>query len=347
VMHLVSEVRGRSRAPIGDAVAAIFPGGTITGAPKESVMREIARLEPVSRGAYTGSLGFVSGAGADFNILIRSLTLAGDTAYISGGGGIVIESDPPNEYMETRHKVEALLHVLGKGRRGQPPAAPRRDYSWLPPRPQRRYHARVLFVECHDSFSFNIVDYLRCLGAEVDVVDHEEAPFAAVDGAPDASAGAPHPALARATHLLIGPGPGDPDTSGAILLWVAVALARRQPFLGVCLGHQALGVALGAPLIRAPRPIHGEAHPIHHTGRGLFAGIASPELFTRYHSLCLTELPASLTREAWTDDDKGGDVVMAVAHTELPAWGVQFHPESMLSRAGLALLANFLETRGG
>ena len=153
--------------------------------------------------------------------------------------------------------------------------------------------------------------------------------------------------MARATHLLIGPGPGDPDTSGAILSWVAVALARRQPFLGVCLGHQALGVALGAPLIRAPRPIHGEAHPIHHTGRGLFAGIASPELFTRYHSLCLTELPASLTREAWTDDGAGGEVVMAVAHTGLPAWGVQFHPESMLSRAGLALLANFLETRGG
>ena len=322
VMHLVSEVRGRSRAPIGDVVAAIFPGGTITGAPKESVMREIARLEPVPRGAYTGSLGFVSGTGADFNILIRSLTLAGDTAYISGGGGIVIESDPPNEYMETRHKVEALLHVLGKGRRGQPPAAPRRDYSWLPPRPRQRYDARVLFVECHDSFSFNIVDYLRCLGAEVDVVDHEEAPFLGTSGgdAPGArdaadSDGAPHPALACATHLLIGPGPGDPGTSGAILSWVAVALARRLPFLGVCLGHQALGVALGAPLGRAPRPIHGEAHPMHHTGRGLFAGIASPELFTRYHSLCLTELPPSLTREAWTDDGAGGDVVMAVAHT--------------------------------
>jgi anthranilate synthase/aminodeoxychorismate synthase-like glutamine amidotransferase len=146
--------------------------------------------------------------------------------------------------------------------------------------------------------------------------------------------------------MLIGPGPGDPDTSGAILEWVAGALERRLPFLGVCLGHQALGVALGAPLVRAPRPIHGEAHPIHHTGRGLFAGIASPELFTRYHSLCLAELPANLTREAWTADESGGEVVMAVTHTDAPAWGVQFHPESMLSRAGLALLANFLEMRG-
>lgn len=359
VMHLVSEVRGRSAAPLGDVVRAIFPGGTITGAPKESVMREIARLEPVPRGAYTGSMGVVSGQGADFNILIRSLTLAGDAAYISGGGGIVIESDPANEYMETRHKVEALLHVLGKGRRGQPAAGPRRDYSWLPPRPRRRFDAHVLFVECHDSFSFNIVDYLRSLGAGVDVVDHEEAPLA-VGGGSAGAAGAPHPALAHATHVLIGPGPGVPDTSGAILSWVAVALERHLPYLGVCLGHQALGVALGAPLVRAPRPIHGEAHPMYHTGRGIFAGIASPELFTRYHSLCLRDLPPVLTREAWTTGGQGdagrssrggsgdgpdNEVVMAVAHTALPAWGVQFHPESMLSRAGLALLANFLELR--
>ena len=294
VMHLVSEVRGRSSASIGDVVAAIFPGGTITGAPKESVMREIARLEPVPRGAYTGSLGYVSGAGADFNILIRSLTLAGGTGFISGGGGIVIESDPPNEYMETRHKVEALLHVLGKGRSGQPAAGPRRDYSWLPPRPRRRYEARVIFVECHDSYSYNIVDYLRCLGAEVDVVDHEESPFAvAGDAGPGAAPGAggvPHPALAAATHMVVGPGPGDPGTSGEILAWVAVALERRLPFLGVCLGHQALGVALGATLVRAPRPVHGEAHPVEHLRRGLFAGLASPEEFTRYHSLCLTDL---------------------------------------------------------
>jgi anthranilate/para-aminobenzoate synthase component II len=162
--------------------------------------------------------------------------------------------------------------------------------------------------------------------------------------------------------MVIGPGPGDPDTSGAILEWVAAALERRLPFLGVCLGHQALGVALGARLVRAPRPIHGEAHRMHHTGRRIFRGIADPELFTRYHSLCLTDLPPTLTREAWTGGttaDRPGTatayprgatsagpddtVVMAVAHTELPAWGVQFHPESMLSRAGLALLANFLE----
>ena len=251
VMHLVSEVRGAPRAPFADVMRSIFPGGTITGAPKESVMREIERLEPVPRGAYTGSLGYVSAAGADFNILIRSLTVAGDTAYLSAGGGIVIESDPTTEYLEARHKAEALLHVLGKGRRGLPPAAPRRHDQWRPPRQRPPIAARVLFIECHDSFSFNIVDYLHLAGAEVRVVDHEEAPQEGVDvGAPSETvairpphrAGGdarPHPALAWATHVVTGPGPGEPATSGRLLEWTAAAMASSVPLLGICLGHQA------------------------------------------------------------------------------------------------------------
>ena len=324
VMHLVSEVRGRSRAALGELVRAIFPGGTITGAPKESVMAEIARLEPVPRGAYTGSLGYVSGRRCDFNILIRSLTLADGRGHISAGGGTVIESDPQSEYEETRHKAAALLHVLGSGRSGRKPALPTLDHAWRPPRPVERFAARVLFVECHDSFSYNIVNYLRMLGAEVSVVDHGRRPTEAL--------------LASATHLVLGPGPGDPASSGRLLDWVNVALAGQRPLLGVCLGHQALGVALGARLERAARPVHGEAHAVHHRGDGLFAGLPDPALFTRYHSLHLRGLPAELCLTAWTDDD----LVMAVAHRELPAFGVQFHPESMLSAAGLDLLANYL-----
>jgi len=352
VMHLVSEVRGRTAAPLGDLVRAIFPGGTITGAPKESVMREIARLEPVPRGAYTGSLGYISGAGVDFNILIRSFTLtgcatagdrratagdrratagdrcatAGDArGYVSGGGGIVIGSDPFKEYLETRHKVEAQLHVLGSGRLGVAPATPSRLTTWRPPQPRAVPAARVLFVEAHDSFSYNIINYLLMLGATVRVVDH-----------------AAPPSLGEATHVVAGPGPGDPPSSGRLLDWVAAALAARLPFLGVCLGHQALGVLLGATLQRAPRPVHGESHAVRHTGQGLFAGLPSPASFTRYHSLCLTDLPYDLEAHAWTSDE----VIMAVAHRELPAWGVQFHPESMLSPHGLDLLANFLEVEG-
>ncbi len=324
VMHLVSEVHGRSSAALGALVRAIFPGGTITGAPKESVMSEIARLEPAPRGAYTGSLGYVSGRRCDFNILIRSLTLAEGRGHISAGGGTVIESDPASEYVETRHKAAALLRVLDGGRSGYEPAPPTLDHAWRPPRPRDVPGGRVLFVECHDSFSHNIVDYLRTLGAQVTVVDHRVAPADEL--------------LARASHVVLGPGPGDPAGSGRLLDWVAAALRRRQPLLGVCLGHQALGVALGARLERTPRPVHGEAHTVRHHGDGLFAGLPDPALFTRYHSLHLRDLPTDLRLTAWTDDG----LVMAVAHRALPAYGVQFHPESMLSAGGLDLLANFL-----
>ncbi len=326
VMHLVSEVRGRSDAALGELVRAIFPGGTITGAPKESVMAEIARLEPVPRGAYTGSLGYVSGCRCDFNILIRSLTVAEGRGHISAGGGTVIASEPASEYEETRHKAEALLHALGSGRSGQGPAAPVRDRSWRPPRPTRRSTAHVVFVECHDSFSYNIVNYLSMLGAEVTVVDHGRGPREELSQS--------------ATHLVLGPGPGDPVSSGRLLDWIEAALRERCPLLAVCLGHQALGVALGARLDRAARPVHGEAHIVHHDGEGLFAGLPQPALLTRYHSLHLRDLPPDLRLTAWTDDG----LVMAVAHRDLPACGVQFHPESMLSAAGFDLLANFLSS---
>ena len=131
--------------------------------------------------------------------------------------------------------------------------------------------------------------------------------------------------------------------AGRSLEWVAAALGLGVPYLGVCLGHQALGVLLGAELVRAERPVHGEAHDIRHRGQGLFADLPDPAPFTRYHSLLLTKLPASLSLEAWTEEG----LAMAVAHRSSPAWGVQFHPESMLSPFGLTLLANFLELGDG
>lgn len=320
VMHLVSQVRGRSRAPLREAFASIFPGGTITGAPKESVMRTIAELEPVPRGAYTGSMGYVSGKGCDFNILIRSFSFAGGTGYFSAGAGVVIESEPAREYAETQAKAEALLRALGQGRAGQAPAPPQSDSAWKPPRPARRLEARVLFLENHDSFSYNIVDYLAALGAEVRVLDHGQAPD-----------------LSWATHLVVGPGPGEPATAGRTLEWTRAALAAGLPFLGICLGHQALGVALGARLGRSPRPVHGEAFPVEHRGQGIFAGLPSPARFTRYHSLLIRDLPPTLRLEAWTPEAR---LCMAVSHG--PAWGVQFHPESLLSEYGMVLLSNFL-----
>ncbi len=189
VMHLVSEVQGKTKKSLKDIFASIFPGGTVTGAPKESVMQTICDLEPVARGAYTGSLGYISGQGTDFNMLIRSFTFAKDKTFFSAGGGIVIASNPEREYIETQNKAQALLLALGQGKQGQKPKAPVKDSSWKPPKPKAKTKARVLFLENHDSFSYNIIDYLSALGAKVTVVEHHHKPD-----------------LGNATHIIIGQG---------------------------------------------------------------------------------------------------------------------------------------------
>ncbi|WP_243089875.1 chorismate-binding protein [Thermus neutrinimicus] len=320
VMHLVSQVEGYTRASLGQVFASLFPGGTITGAPKGTVMEAIGELEPVPRGAYTGSLGYVSGRGADFNILIRSFQRVGEEVYFSTGAGIVIASEAEAEYRETLHKAESLLLALDRGRPGVRPLPPKPTASWVPPPPPRRVGARVLFLENRDSFSYNLVDYLRALGAEVAVVDQEEAPR-----------------LQGFSHLVVGPGPKDPFTAGRVLEWTRKALEEGIPFLGVCLGHQALGVALGAELYQE-RPVHGEAHPIFHSGEGLFAGLPNPLPFARYHSLALRNLPRGVRLLAWT-----GDGVPMAIWDGRRAYGVQFHPESILSPWGMELLVRFLE----
>ncbi len=320
VMHLVSQVEGYTRASLGQVFASLFPGGTITGAPKGMVMEAIRELEPVPRGAYTGSLGYVSGRGADFNILIRSFQKVEEEVLFAAGAGIVMGSRPEAEYQETLHKAESLLLALDRGRPGASPKLPKPRASWAPPLPPRQVKARVLFVENRDSFSYNLVDYLRALGAEVVVVDQEEPPR-----------------FQGFTHLVVGPGPKDPFAAGRLMDWTHGALAEGIPFLGICLGHQALGVALGAELYREA-PVHGEAHPIYHRGQDLFQGLPNPLPFARYHSLALRNLPEGVRLLAWTAEG----IPMAIWDGRR-AYGVQFHPESILSPWGMELLARFLE----
>jgi anthranilate synthase/aminodeoxychorismate synthase-like glutamine amidotransferase len=184
---------------------------------------------------------------------------------------------------------------------------------------------RVALVDNYDSFTYNLVQYLGELGAEVVVHRHDAIDLDGLDG------------LAP-THLVISPGPKTPDEAG-----ISVAAIRhfagRVPVLGVCLGHQAIGAAFGAPVVRGREPVHGKTSEIHHDGRSVFAGLDNPMTATRYHSLVVhPELSPELECSAWCD----GDVVMAVRHRTLPVEGVQFHPESILTSAGKALLANFL-----
>lgn len=186
---------------------------------------------------------------------------------------------------------------------------------------------RVLLIDNQDSFTYNLVQALRVLGAGVVVRRND-----VVDAA-GALACAP-------THLVVSPGPGRPEGAGAMLS-VLEALLPHVPVLGVCLGHQALGALLGARVVRAARPVHGQASPVYHDGRTLFQGLPNPFPAGRYHSLLVDEdgLPEELAVSAYTSEGE----IMGLRHRTLPAEGVQFHPESVLSPDGSRLLRNFLD----
>jgi len=188
--------------------------------------------------------------------------------------------------------------------------------------------ARVVLVDNYDSFTYNLLQYLGELGAEVlvhrnDAID--------VEGI----------AALRPTHLVISPGPKTPREAG-----VSVEAIRRfageVPVLGVCLGHQAIGEAFGARVVRGREPVHGKTSAIAHDGRTVFDGIENPMTATRYHSLVVDpDLAPGLEPSAWCD----GDVLMGVRHRDYPVEGVQFHPESILTDRGRSLLGNFLALR--
>nr|WP_246363372.1 chorismate-binding protein [Deinococcus budaensis] len=341
VMHLVSEVTATARPGLSvrELLAATFPGGTITGAPKPRVMTAIRDLEPGPRGWYTGGVGIVGGGRVDFNILIRTAEfrrLEADgasspgsgrwTVTVRAGGGTVIDADPAREARETVHKAQALLAVLSgqPGRPAQPPAPPVPGRAWAPPPAPKGTPVglRVLLLDNRDSFTLNLAHDLLALGARVDLRGQDEDAAALLATRPDA--------------VLTGPGPGTPQTSGCTLALTRLCLARGVPLLGVCLGHQALGEVLGGRVVRS-EPVHGRAERVRHGGTGLFAGVPDGAAFGRYHSLVVRGLPP----EQVTARSAGGEI-MALELPGQPAWGVQFHPESVLSPAGRVLLGNWL-----
>jgi anthranilate synthase component 2 len=185
----------------------------------------------------------------------------------------------------------------------------------------------ILVVDNYDSFTWNLVQYLKEIGAEVRVARND-----ALTAAEALASGA--------DAILISPGPGTPDEAGISLALVAACAEARMPLLGVCLGHQAIGQHFGGRVGRAPAPMHGKVSAIAHDGSGVFAGLPSPFAATRYHSLCVaaSSLPDGLIVNAGADDG----TVQGVRHAALPIHGVQFHPESIASEHGHALLANFL-----
>jgi anthranilate synthase component 2 len=185
----------------------------------------------------------------------------------------------------------------------------------------------VLVIDNYDSFTWNLVQYLQILDAEVEVHRNDRISVTEIsEKAPD--------------RLLISPGPCDPDRAGISMAAIR-AFSGQIPLLGVCLGHQSIGQVFGGKVIRAQRLMHGKTSAIHHTGQGVFSELPSPFRATRYHSLalCKAALPDCLAVTAWTDDGE----IMGIRHKTLAVQGVQFHPESILSEWGMELMKNFLD----
>ncbi len=185
----------------------------------------------------------------------------------------------------------------------------------------------LALIDNYDSFTWNLVQYLGDLGAEARVYRNDKITVREL-------------LALKPRGIVISPGPSDPDHAGICLDLIPAAANANIPLLGVCLGHQAIGQAFGGRVIRAPKPMHGKLSGIAHGGQGLFAGLPQNYQVTRYHSLIVEQssLPSSLEVTARTDDG----LIMALAHKEKPAHGIQFHPESIATEHGHALLRNFV-----
>lgn len=183
----------------------------------------------------------------------------------------------------------------------------------------------ITVIDNYDSFTYNLVQYLGELGAKIEVFRNDEImPGEVLEKNP--------------THVVISPGPGDPDDAG-ISKQLILDIGHKVPILGVCLGHQCIGEAFGGKVLRANRQLHGKVSPIYHFGDGIFDGVPTPFEATRYHSLIVEDpLPAELEVTAFTREGE----LMGLRHREYPIYGIQFHPESYLTTYGKKILANFL-----
>ena len=185
----------------------------------------------------------------------------------------------------------------------------------------------ILVIDNYDSFTYNLVQYLGMLGAEINVVRNDEVTLAEIEAmAPE--------------KILVSPGPCSPAEAG-ISVEAILRFGEELPVFGVCLGHQSIGHAYGGKVVRAERLMHGKTSPIHHDGTGVFQNMPNPFNATRYHSLIVEKdgLPECLRVNAWTEEGE----IMGLAHKTLPVFGVQFHPESVLTEEGMTLMRNFVQ----
>lgn len=191
---------------------------------------------------------------------------------------------------------------------------------------------KILMVDNYDSFTYNLVHYLQQLDAEVVVVRNDQLTLSTIE-------------TIAPSHIVISPGPCDPDKAG-LSLQIVERFHQQLPILGVCLGHQVIGQFFGGKIVKANQVVHGKTSSIYHEQKGIFKGFSNPFTATRYHSLVIAQdsLPDCLTLTAWTQTSDGRrENIMGVQHKQWPVFGVQFHPESVLSEGGIRLLENFVK----
>ena len=367
VQHLVSGVEGKlsPNTSAGKSLAALFPGGSITGCPKVVTMAAIDQLEGSPRSAWTGSIGHLnqSAGQADWNILIRTMEAHSGPeswfATVQAGGGVVIDSNPAAEVEEARWKAAAVTEATWGFRTGfSSEELPEREVGILPlpkvkgalgriaPGLQEQIEletdAHVLLVDNLDSFTNNIAESLHRLGAKVTIV--EGRPAGKIDTANQVDTWLKN---YQPTHIVIGPGPSRPEVSPISMEIAYRALQNKLqisgtpiPLLGWCLGHQAIGLAAGWNLLESPLgAVHGVPSTITHDGSGLFQNTSKDVVMMRYNSLVLEATNEEIKANSW---DESGSLIMGLSHPYLPIDGVQFHPESVGSPDGLALLKTFL-----
>ena len=377
VQHLVSEVRGeiREEADVWSALQAMFPGGSITGCPKTVTCAAIDLLERKPRSFWSGSIGHIDArcGRSAWNILIRTLEAREDQngwqAVVQAGGGLVIGSNPKAEVEEAKWKAAALRRAAGWLAPDSHSELPSGEIAIFP-QPLRKQplmmtsgigtvsrwplssgdkvtgkgRARILFIDNLDSFAWNIIHACAGLGAHVIHVCGLSTAIEELDNIIRATA---------ATHIIIGPGPGRPSNSKLSERVAELALAGnlldcdaiKIPVLGICLGHQAIGIAAGLELVESPLgAVHGVAVEIHHDGSGIFSSLPNPVAMVRYNSLVIQPGESELEITAWDDS---GTLPMAFSHPLHPLQSLQFHPESCGSELGSKLLSAFISTSPG
>tara|TARA_B100000902_G_C27296497_1_gene910251 strand:+ start:125 stop:2398 length:2274 start_codon:yes stop_codon:yes gene_type:complete len=360
VHHLVSDIYGEIRdgLDIWSVLEAIFPGGSITGCPKTVTIASIDQLEKEPRSFWTGSAGIFhhKNRSISMNILIRTLEAHKNKSkwegIIQAGGGLVIGSNPKNEVEEAKLKAAALRKVAGWIKNESIEHFPSKNLTNLTlqkktyskksqrvgkvsiwPKKFDKFGKNVAFIDNLDSFSWNIINELAMKGANVCVIPGRQNSPTFIEIMENLTP----------THFVIGPGPGEPRVSKlSIEIASNAIIGKCPPLLGICLGHQAIGVAAGWELIKTPDgAVHGEVHQIENLGSSI---INIEQNMTRYHSLTLIERKNENNKLKVVLKLKGKkDSVMGIEHEMFPIFGVQFHPESEESEGNGELFENFLK----